>query len=538
MTDIDLYNKDINLDTRRIKINDISHIDEYLYIIFNNGQKILTDGNKIYDLSNYGYVKNVIMMGSRLCAILNKGFSPCLIDLNNNEVLFDDKDAYSISKQDDRTLHVIMQIGSGENTIYDIEKKMYLPKPEGYEFENSLGNGLYVFVEADINIPFYEKKRCVINSELVTILKNIKGWIYYEDGYLIIHKDQELAIFELNGNEIKSFKTISKNDDVLTSPEYYEGKIIIVLKDKVNVYRTNLELIKSIEIEGLSKVTSSERIGDVLKLCVPTTYNNEVNGRHIFVNVKTGKIIKHLRINGYPYWSQDVFVGQDELEDYQKDIDFYFYDKDFNFITKEKGTQYYSADDENESLFIVVRDNKKLLINTNNGSIKETDYNLVRYHFSAPYGYGVHQDDETMDFFDKNLNVIIANFNFGEYDLDFNLGGFCYFIVNNYVCIITDFIDAYGRNQYRQIIVDSNGDVILDSTKHRCYPIGNFIQITKENETQFLNTLTGEIGEISFNAYVDDKGKIDFARLDNFNNQLSIDINGNPVYIKKLIHGK
>lgn len=537
MTDLDVTNKSFNLDTRKIKIRDISHIDEYLYIIFDNNQKILTDGKRIFDLSSFGYVQKVVMMGDRFCAILSKGFGPCLLDLNTQEILFNDKDAYSISKQDDRTLHVIMQIGSGENTIYDIERKMYLPKPEGYEFENSLGNGLYVFAEADINIPFYEKKRFVINSDLFIVLNNVKGWIYYENGYLIIHKDKELSILELNGQDVKSLKTICKNEEVLTSPEYYDGKIIIVLKNKINVYKPNLELIKSIDVEGINEVTDSERIGDVLKLCVPTIHNGQTTGKHIFVNVETGKKIEHLRISGYPYWVQEAFVGQDELEDYKNPIDFYFYDKNFNFITKEKGTQYYSADDENESLFIVVNDDKKVLINTENGSVKETDYILVRYHFSAPYGYGVHKDDETMDFFDKNLNVIIPNFRFKEYDLDFNLGGFGYFIVNGYVCITADFVDGYGQYQYRKIIVDSNGEIILDSIHHKCYPLGNFIQITKGKDTQFLNTLTGEIGEISLNAPIREDGKIDFTKLVNFNCQLTIDTDGDPVYIKKLILG-
>lgn len=537
MTKLDISNKSFELDTKKIKIIDISHIDEYLYIIFDNDQKILTDGKKIYDLSSFGYVQKVIMMGGRLCAILNKGFGPCLLDLNTQEILFDDNNAYSISKQDDRTIHVIMQIGSGENTIYDIERKVYLPKPEGYEFENSLGNGLYVFAEADINIPFYEKKRCVINSDLFIVLNNIKGWIYYENGYLIIHKDKELSVLELNGKDAKSLKTISKNEEVLTSPEYYDGKIIIVLKNKINVYKPNLELIKSIPVEGINEVKDSERIENVLKLCVPTVYNGEANGKHIFVNVMTGKKIEHLRINGYPYWVQKAFVGQDELEDYKNSIDFYFYDKNFNFITKEKGIQYYSADDENESLFIVENGDKKVLINTENGSKKETDYILVRYHFSAPYGYGVHKDDETMDFFDKNLNVIISNFSFREYDLDFNLGGFSYFIVNSYVCITADFIDSYGDYQYRKIIVNSDGEIILDSIKHQCYPIGNFIQITNGKETQFLNTLTGQIGEICFKAPVDDAGKIDFSKLVGFDCQLAIDTDGEPVYIKKLIPG-
>ena len=512
-------NKELNL--KRIRIKDVSHIDEYLYLILDNGQKFLTNEKELYDLTDFGYVERVFRMGERLCAVVSGVFSPCLIDLNTKEILFQDNNAYSISKQDDRTLHVIKK--RGNNTIYDIERKWYLPMPEDYEFENSLGNGLYVFCENNNNIPFYERKRVVINADGFFVLNNIKGWIYLEDRYLIIHKDQELTILEIGDDKkTKTIKKVQKNGTILTSPEYYNGKVITVLKDKINIYKPNLELIKSIPVEGLVEVKDSERICGVLKLNVPTIYNGEENGKHIFVNLETGKKIEHLRINGYPYWKQTSFVGQDELEDYKrnKPMDFYFYDKDFNFITKERGIQYYSADDENESLFIVENDDKNILINTENGSAKETDYILVRYHFSAPYGYGIHSDNKTMDFFDKNLDVIIPNFEFEKYNLSFNLGGFGYFIVNGYVCITTDFVDGYGRYQYRNIIYSKQGEVILDSIHHKCYPIGNFIQIMKGKDSKFLNTLTGEIGDLCICAAVDSTGKINLNRINNLSRQL------------------
>lgn len=532
------------IDLKRIKIKDIAHINDYLYLIFDNGQKILTDETNIFDVSEFGYVQNIFNMGDKLCAVVSNGWNPMLIDLNTKEILYDDKDSYSISKQDERTLHVIMKTNSG-NTIYDIERKCYLPKPEDYEFENSLGNGLYVFCENNYDILFYDKKRCVINVDGFFVLNNIKGWIYLENGYLIVHKDKKLTIFELgNDSTTKSIKEIEKNDTILCSPEYYDGKIIIVLKDKIEVYKPNLELIKSIPVEGLSEVRDSERIGDVLKLCVPTTYNNEPNGKHIFVNVETGKRIEHLRIEGYPYWVQNSFVGYDELDMTGNDslvMDFHFYDKDFNYITKERGTACCSADDENESLFIVYNEGKKKLVNTENGCSREVDYIEVRYHFSAPYGYGIHSDDETMDFFDRNLNVIIPNFEFKKYNLNFNLGGFSFFIVNRYVCITSDFVDGYGRYQYRKIICNDNGEIVLDSINCKCYPIGNYIQIMNDKESMFLNTLTGEIGEIGINAPVLENGLIDFERIASLNNCLTINSNllmiedGNGPKLKKIL---
>ncbi len=520
MENLKLVNEcDNNLAIKSIKVKDISHIDDFLYIILDNGQKLLANQDIIYDLSDLGYVQEILRMGNRTCLVVSSGLSICLVDLITKEILFDDKDAYSISKEDDRTLHVIKKIGGGNNIIYDIERKCYLPMPDNYEYENSLGKGLYVFVENNSNIPFYDKKRCVIDILGNFVLKDVKGWIYLNDNYLIVHKDSSLLILELDDNcKIKSVKKIEKDETILTAPEYYDGKIIIVLKDKINIYKPSLELIKSIDIEGLSVVNSSERIGDILKLAVPTIYKGEDNNKHIFINVGNGKKIEHLRINGYPYWVQNCFVGQDELDTngYNSTLtNFYFYDKDLNFILKEKGISCYSADDENESLFIVESDNKKKLINSKNGSAKETDYEIIKYHFDAPYGYGIHADYEKMDFFDSELSVIISNFEFKKYDLNFRLGEFSYFIVNGYVCITTDFVDGYGRTNYRKIIYGNDVGVVLDSINCRCFPIGNFIQIMNGKDSQFLNTLTGEVGELSIMAYVDEKGNIDVSKIEN-----------------------
>lgn len=141
-----------------------------------------------------------------------------------------------------------------------------------------------------------------------------------------------------------------------------------------------------------------------------------------------------------------------------------------------------------------------------------------------------------MDFFDRNLNIIIPNFDYKKYDLGFERGDFSYFIVNRYICITTDFIDDYGREQYRKIIVNSNGEIILDSIKHKCYPIGNYIQIMDGKESQFLNTLTGDIGEMAINCYVDSDGKIDFSKVISFDSCLSID-SGDNGSIKRLVLG-
>ena len=78
------------------------------------------------------------------------------------------------------------------------------------------------------------------------------------------------------------------------------------------------------------------------------------------------------------------------------------------------------------------------------------------------------------------------------------------------------------RSFYRYIIQDVNGKIILDSMKHKCYALGNLIQIIKDGESEFLNTLTGEIGQLSITAPTDESGKVNFSRISDLNNVFQI----------------
>ena len=98
---------------KHIKIIDIEKFGDYLFFILDNGQKVLTNGAEIYDVSDYYHLSNIFHMEDKFCAVMTKNFSTCVVDLNTMEVLFEDEKAWHISKQDDRTLHVIMKIGGG-----------------------------------------------------------------------------------------------------------------------------------------------------------------------------------------------------------------------------------------------------------------------------------------------------------------------------------------------------------------------------------------------------------------------------------------
>ena len=126
---------------------------------------------------------------------------------------------------------------------------------------------------------------------------------------------------------------------------------------------------------------------------------------------------------------------------------------------------------------------------------------------------------------DKDEENWLENFDYNKFNFNIYHEGFSYFIVNNYLCIYKHFVDGYGESRWRTILQQADGEVILDSIQHKCYAMGNFIQIVHNEDSEFLNTITGEIGSLGITALVDDTGKIDFERVNSINNILSIESN-------------
>lgn len=524
------------LGLKNIKILNEEKVNDFLFIVLDNGQRILTNGSDLYDVSNYDHLSDLFDMGDKFCAVMRKEYSTYVVDLKTMEILFEDDKAYHISKQDDRTLHVIMKIGGGNNTIYDIETKKYLPSPENYEFEKSLGNNFYVFREEhNSETDFYDYKRCVINADGKVILKDIDGWIELCENYLIIKKRNELCIVKINEDNSLNMNTIAQSEELIAKPEYYEGHIIIMENGVIKIFTPDLNLVNQFEIKELESVLDFEIISNILKLCLPYTNGKRVN-KHLFMNLKTGKSISHVRIEGYPYWTPDVFVGKDDLNDeqlygfeYDKTYDqteYHFYDSDFRKIADVKGNFYSEIDD---NIFEVgTWDGKKCqrkFINAKTKVVKESDYDVIKFSSDNSYGYAFNTITDMLDIVDRDLNIIIPNIDYKRFGLsksnDF-FGDFTYFVVNNYVCIIKHIAEG-PQSFFRNIIQNANGEIIIDSMQHKCYPMGNMIQIIKNGKSEFLNTLTGEIGQLSLTAPTYEDGKIDFSKIKDLTNIFQIE---------------
>ena len=517
------------LGKKKINITNVEQVNDFLFIVLDNDQSILTNGIDLYDCSGYSHFLSMFTMNDRLCAVLMKDYKTCVVDLKTREVLYEDECAYHVSKQDNRTLHIIKKVGAGNDAIYDIETKKYLPAPAGYKFENSLGNNLYVFREEnEEETDFYNYKRCVITAEGKFLLKDIQGWIYYSGTHLIIVKKDELSIIGIKDDANYDIKTLKQNESIIAKPIYHEGNIILIEKGYIKIFTPDLKLIHELQIAELEKIDDYEIVGDTLKLALLDSSEGKLTSKHLFVNLSTGKIISHRQIEGYPYWNPTTYVGEDKVNN--EVSTFSFYDADFSLITKIDANSYESIESNKECHFILRFKDKKKLLNTKKHTINDVDYDYIHFHNKLPYGYGVKLAEGKMDFFDDDLNIIIPGFDYKKYSLGYRHEDFSYFIVNDYICIIKH-IARGPRSYYRYIIQKASGEVILDSVEHKCSQIGNIIKITGEEDMEFLNTLTGERGTLGITAKTDDNGKIDFKQIEDFNNLLTI--NNNQLSLKE-----
>ena len=503
---------------KRINIKDIYRSDDYTFVYLDNEQKLLVKDKKIYDISCYSSFHKVITMNNIDYAVVIKDNTLHLINIETKTIVFKDFKAYDINKEDEKCLKVIMKIGAGDDAIYNIETKEYLSIPTDYEFEHSLENNLYVFREKDNSFEkkFKDRKRVILNANGKELLKDITGWINYSGNYLVIDNNDKIRIINLNdeGNIIE--KTVESNDKLLTKPIYYDEKIVLVKNELIEIYDLDLELINSIEVNDLNNVVDYELTNNTLKFCISYQDTN----KHLFVNLKNGKTISHVRIEPYPWWIPTTYIGREKIEDEKQD--YYFYDEEFNFKRKINGEKVYSIDSKKECMFYIESDKRKQFLNMETGLLKDVPYDNMYFHLSLPYGYGVNFDSETMDFFDEELNIIIKDFNYKKYNISPSHTEFSYFIINDYLCISKHVVDGGGLSHFRKIIERNGGQVILDAYDCKVYPLGNYIQIIKDGETKYFNTETGEFTPLTIEAPVNENGKIDINKTYRLNESLSL----------------
>lgn len=501
--------KEYELSHKRNNVVKMVELDNCIFLILDNDQKYLITKEQIYDVSNFDQFTGILDLSNEKYAKFIKEGKVKLVDLKTMNIIFEDERAYSITKEAENTLCVIMH--HNEKAIYNIETKAYLTCPPNYEYELSLGEGLYVFCEKN-NRDFYEKKRCIINDKNQRLIDNISGFVYYKDQKLIIIKQNSVSIVTINPDGSLTRHSIEQNDKIIKKPQYHDGNLILIKENCIAVYDLELNIKKTIEIPNLIDIKEITHMGNILYLMYPEEIRNKPL---VYVDLETGNFIEGKHIEGYPYWNPKTFIVFDTVKSYYQK--FSFYNEKLELLYEQQANCYEIIDSDTETMFLLSTQKEdkieRVIYNSQINKSVKVNYDYINFPPEKPYGYGVDSSNATMDFFDKNLQIVIPNLNYKKYEL-FN--NFSYDILNNYICITKRFIDGFGRERFRTIIQKSDGDVILDSLKERCITIGDFFQITSDNDSRFLNTITGKIGVLQMGLPIDANGDVIPLQKDNY----------------------
>ncbi len=540
----DLTNNNSFLDNyKSLKIKDINEIEGYYLLAFDNGQKILMKDKEIYDISGYNVCNRIIELNNRKYGVLRKHYRVFLVDLETKEVIYEKDDCQFIYKVDERVIianYHNRETFKDEEELFDIQKKKLITPPPGYTYEVSYGNGLYIFAEKvdfDKEVNFHDRNRVIKNLDNEVVMDNIRGWVYlYQDNLVVIQKEA-ISIMSLHNDSKLKVNTLTINENVIGMPQYLEktGEIVLVLKNSIEKYDINLNLIKTInlpELEKYGEVLDTDVIGNVFKLLLPYKQNEKQINRHFFINLDTEKALSHLRIEQYEYWNPTIFVGQDELiADFnaQEQI-FSFYDKDFNLIRKIPGICVNSLTYGDELLFEIPQDERVIikdkdydrtwlyrkvkLYNAMTNTLIDSPCQEHNFNVDSDYGYGLNFENDTVTVFDKQFRVVMEDFPYRKYDLNLkDQTSFHIAALNGYV-IITKHIAQMAKSYYRKIVINPQKEVVLDTYDYIKLVL-NYIVITdRYDHTRFLNTLTSQFENLGVNAPLIN-GKVDFENKDN-----------------------
>ena len=96
----------------------------------------------------------------------------------------------------------------------------------------------------------------------------------------------------------------------------------------------------------------------------------------------------------------------------------------------------------------------------------------------------------------------------------------CVLATNTIACSKNIEDDILDSRIYDLAGLDIDSNNVISNTLEEVFSID-----ISDEDSEFLNTITGEIGSLEINALVDDTGKIDFERVNSINNILSIESN-------------
>lgn len=476
-------------------------------------------------------------MGSLTCAVVEKIASTYLIDLQNNEILFESDDDVELSKNDDTTLVVTLE--NTKKTLYNIENKKLFTAPDGYNFYQNSGN-FFVFEENQGQYrSSYTINKCIFNKDGNMVCKDLVGDVTTYGNYMITTKEKslnhevrdeesagnnhrknlEIEIIHHNPDDNStSLVTLNRNsiEDMLTNPIYHDGQIIIITKGAVRFYDLDLNFIDQIKFSQLQHLADYQKMGYVLKLCFPCGVDDK-NNHHMFINLKSKEFIFDYRIEGFEYWNPTFFVAESipgENSENPEVKTFSFYNQDFKRTCAVRGVSYRDSGVATPHLFSVYTNDSDnvLLVDAKTGTITNSNYSAPNYlsQNNNP-GLAYNNDNGCYDILNENFDVICTGVDpemFGYFPDHTKV-----YVQGDYIginAIVTDCDITYKK---AVIIRMSDGNIMYNSFG-QLSACGIFFQIHHNpyEGSIFFNTATGEIQDLSLKAATGKHNLIDFSK--------------------------
>lgn len=128
--------------------------------------------------------------------------------------------------------------------------------------------------EQDIIKIYYDDSKYVVTKNDSPLLTFIDGDVHFINDDLVVVRDDVINIYQSIRQGLVSSSIISKQGIVLAKPMLYNNVIIVVFKDGIVQFDTNLNVVKSLSYE-VNGIISQERIVDNYFIFVINSNNKE-----------------------------------------------------------------------------------------------------------------------------------------------------------------------------------------------------------------------------------------------------------------------
>ena len=211
---------------KELTIKDISKVDDYLFVEFDCGQKLLMDQERVYEVSDYDSLSEVFLLNGRLCAALWKKHTLCAVDLDSKEVLLEDEKA------------IVTDISG---TTRDIVEGTIQYKGINLNFIDTAGIRETEDIVEKIGVE--KSKKIQESSDITILVLNNNELLTEEDKELLKKVEQEKGVIFINKIDLTS-----KLPELKTTKKIIKGSTI----KNVGLEELKEEILSEFSLEDMS----------------------------------------------------------------------------------------------------------------------------------------------------------------------------------------------------------------------------------------------------------------------------------------------